>query len=602
MLLLGISLYGFDIDRNSSDESLLEYSQIYIDKTQSLTFQQIKDEVFEPSKSDELTFGYSPKLIIWIKLELTNLDTVPVNRILEYDNPLTSEVSFYEQNSTEPIKSEGLLLIPPQKININPTLQIHLHPHENKTIYIRAYSKYTTLIVKLKLWSAGSFQKHESSKQIYLALFFGAMGVVVLYNLMLYLVVRDRSYLYYVLFFASIMVHQLFYRGVVPLFVPPFFPMENIIQYSSLIVATPALFLAIFMKKILNLKSYPHIEKMLNAYLVFFIFGVLTLYLLGIHKYRILSAILFLILLVILIYAIFKHNRHAYYLAAGWLLFLISGIFMYLSSKGYYNVFKHYPYYVEISLIVESLIFSYAVADKIKRLHAEKSKAQKELIDAQKLKEGILQTVVDIQTEDLQKSIRQKELLLRELNHRVKNSIQTIISFLRMEQDSLDNPDMLDRLKSLENRVFAINHLYSLLHTDEHIEHVDMNEYLTLLIESIKQSYKNENINIELNVGMHVGSTDALYLGFIINEALTNAYKYAFEDEESGKIVITLTKDDAQYRLHIKDNGGGYKQKINHGTLGHKIIKTLVEIQLEGELQMKADKGTEIDIVWKSDE
>lgn len=603
LILLMLCLWQFvgavDVAKLPDGAALLEHAEVYVDPTQSLTFAQIREREFVPCQEDPLMFGYSPRLTLWIRLELENSSDRPIERVLEYANPLTSFVSFYTTAQQTPVQTEGLLGNREQRTYLNPTYTLRLQPGQKQLLYIEARAKVTTLIATLKLWKHSTFIHQETHRQVYLALFFGAIGIIILYNLMLFLLIRDSSYLYYVLFFISILIHQFFYRGMATLYLPASFPMISAIQYASLIVAAPALFLALFMRQILQLKQYPVIEKILRGYLLLFVPGTLLLYLLGLDQYRLLSALLFGLLLLILLYALIRRNPHAYYLAIGWLLFLVSGILMYLSSKGYYDIFGRYPYYTEVSLVLESLIFSFVLAHRIKRLHREKAIAQHQLLRYEEHEKYRLQKIVKEQTADLQQALASKSLLLRELNHRVKNSMQTILSFLQMEQRDIQDTTMQERLTSLQNRVYAINHLYTLLHTEENLETVAMQSYLSLLLDTIKQSRSDTPITLSLHVETDCDPDNALQIGLIINEALTNSYKYAFVETEQREVTISLTREQRDYRLVISDNGQGYTVQRSSDTLGHKIIRTLVEVQLEGRLQIENDTGVTLIITWE---
>jgi two-component sensor histidine kinase len=177
---------------------------------------------------------------------------------------------------------------------------------------------------------------------------------------------------------------------------------------------------------------------------------------------------------------------------------------MYLSSLGRYNIFEEYPYLTELSLALEVVVFSLALAFKIKMLNQEKLISQK------------------------------RGLLLRELNHRVKNSMQTILSFLILQKDKIDNKKTEEILQNLENRIMATTHLYSLLHTEENMVVVDTAEYFSLIAKSIQKSFEKDAIVIDIKSSVIMDSESVIYCGLIVNEAVTNAFKYAFENRDYG--------------------------------------------------------------------
>jgi two-component sensor histidine kinase len=190
-------------------------------------------------------------------------------------------------------------------------------------------------------------------------------------------------------------------------------------------------------------------------------------------------------------------------------------------------------------------------------------------------------------------------LLLKELNHRVKNSIQTIVSFLRLQIDEIEEKKTQQILINIENRILSISHLYALLYTKENICFVNTHEYFSLLIEDIETSYAMPHIKIELQTEVNISSEYAIYCGFILNETITNSLQHAFVGQDSGHILIYLKKEDDLYKLSLYDNGIGYNENNNSDSLGLIIIETLVLTQLQGSLNIDSKNGTKIEIAWR---
>lgn len=589
--LLITALFSSDISEQHSFDNLLPNAFIYIDQTNTLNLNEVSKQVFSRNYQKQLGFGYSPNFTVWVKFTLKNPSSKPIHKVIEYANPLTTSITLFDAQTNQSTQ-KGLLYTHLNPESLNPIFQITLAPNSSKTLYLRAETHITTLIVDLRLWNRDHFYQYEQQKQFILAMFFGAMSLIILYNLFIYIGTREMSYLYYVLFFLGITLHHAIYKGVVSLYLLSPEQMEKLIEFSSFIVAFPTLFLALFTKNILDLKQYPMVNRVLNLYLFIFPLLVLFIYWNQLYAYRnIFSVGLLVLLFGITCYAVFKRNRQAYFIISGWLLFVTSGLFMYLSSLGVYNIFDTFPYYTEASLVAESLIFSLSLLDKIKQL-------KNSLISYQKEEEERLSQLVHIKTKALEKSIKEKELLLRELNHRVKNSIQTIVAFLRLQQDEIKDKGTQEIVQGLENRVMAINHLYALLHTKENLSSVDSYTYFSLLIDDIAMGYHQPHIDVSLKTTIKLPSKYALYCGFILNEAISNAYKHAFKGKQVGKVLITLSQEENEYQLIIQDDGIGYNHKNIHDTLGLTIIETLVSSQLSGQLKIDAHNGVTITILW----
>ena len=125
-----------------------------------------------------------------------------------------------------------------------------------------------------------------------------------------------------------------------------------------------------------------------------------------------------------------------------------------------------------------------------------------------------------------------------------------------------------------------------------------MNKYFYIITENIKKSFKKDNIDIQISADIDMNSEYAIYCGLIVNEAITNSFKYAFDGLDNKKIEIVLKKKGDKYHLKVKDNGKGFMVK-SKGGLGIDIIDTLATLQLDGTLEIKKDNGVEINIIWE---
>jgi two-component sensor histidine kinase len=250
-------------------------------------------------------------------------------------------------------------------------------------------------------------------------------------------------------------------------------------------------------------------------------------------------------------------------------------------------------------LILEALLFSFLLSDKIKHLHQAKIASQQKYIDYKNKEGQRLTSLVNEKTAKLKHSLEQKETLLQELNHRVKNSMQTIVSFVRLQIDELDNERSIQLLQDVERRVLAINHLYALLHTHTNISSVYAYEFFTLIADDIEMSFQKENIKIHIETAVRLPSKTAVYCGLIVNEAITNSFKYAFDDTQQGLIEISFFKQGAQYNLTIKDNGCGYDKNRTVDGFGLFIMQKLAVEQLNGQIVTDSDRGVLIQIIWR---
>ena len=595
---------GLKLDNKQEFYDLLPHSQVFIDKERKFT---IKDALnnkikFENTNQKLLGFGYSPNFDVWVKFTLENTTDKPLYKVLEYKNTLTTDILFFSPENNYEAVNEGLFHIDEKRRTINPTFKITLNPYEKKTYYIKASSYITTLIVKLNIWNSDTFYKQEIKHQVILGLFFGAMIILALYNLFIYFYTHDHSYLFYVLYIFGIVVHHLIYVGIANVYFIPQDMIPNVISYASLIVGFPTLALALFTKHFLHTKQYPIFNKLLNTYLILFPF-MLSIFLITdeFNKYRNIFTVLLLVLLITLtVYAVYKKNRQAYFVLFGWFIFLTAGLGMYLSSAGVFNIYNTFPYYVELSLVMEAIVFSIALADRIKKLQEDKAEANRLLISQQQNEKKRLQVKVEEKTKDLQIALDEKGLLLKELNHRVKNNMQTIVSLINLQTDDIKDESIKDIFTTIQNRINAMSHLHELLYKQDNLTFVNAYEYFEMLSDEVKESY-NKDVNIKFLINAQLEISQAIYCGLILNELITNSFKYAFPNGQ-GDINISLDSQDNQFILTISDNGIGYDKNQQSDSLGLVLVETLAIQQLKGQMNIDSTNGVKVQIKWSANE
>lgn len=591
------SLQAISVDNNTHLNEILSQSKIYIDNTRSLSLKNIieKEEDFKDNNESLLAYGYAPKFDVWVQFTLKNTTDKPIKKILEYDNPLTTHIEFYNPSDHQMIR-EGLYQVSQDRKTVNPVFTITLQPNESKMFYMKVSSHITTLIIKLKLWTNDTFFQKEIRHQFILALFFGAMFILCIYNLFIYFFTKDISYFYYVVYILGIILHQTIYTGLSNIYLFEYSTRILLIEYASIVVAFPIFFLAFFTKSFLRLEQYPLNNRLLNIYLI--LFPCLVIIFQPLPQYRhIFTLLLHTYLVIITIYAALKNNSQAYYILFGWFGVLFSVILMYVSSIGLFNIHKYQLYIVEIVFILEAVIFSIALANRIKQLQKEKDNANAQLIYQQENEKKLLTIKVSEKTNDLKSALDEKEMLLKELNHRVKNNMQTIVSLIRLQLDDIDDIYVKNILSTTYNRITAMSHLHELLYYQTDISNIDAEEYFVLLTDEIRESY-SQNINIHLNISAELQIEQAIYCGLILNELATNALKHAFK-ENKGNLYINLTKDSTHYHLSVLDDGDGYTKKASSSSLGLILVNSLVKSKLHGIITTQTNNGVQVNITWE---
>ncbi len=196
----------------------------------------------------------------------------------------------------------------------------------------------------------------------------------------------------------------------------------------------------------------------------------------------------------------------------------------------------------------------------------------------------------------IQQKNEEKEVLLKEIHHRVKNNLQIVYSLLNMQSREVANENTLMILSEGKTRIKAMALVHQALYQSNNLSKVQMDSY----IESLKNNIEGINQSIDKHIEIKISANNialeldkVIPLGLILNELLTNSFKHAFEGRDSGVIIITLLEKDNGYYFEYKDNGVGIKNTnfSVHKTLGMRLISRLTN-QLKSEAIIKNDNGT----------
>ncbi len=210
--------------------------------------------------------------------------------------------------------------------------------------------------------------------------------------------------------------------------------------------------------------------------------------------------------------------------------------------------------------------------------------------------------------EQMKNSIREKETLLAEVHHRVKNNLSVITSLLNLQMNQVDNDYTRDVLRECRNRVSSMALIHQKLYKNLNIEQIDFGSYAAELVQEIKSSYRGDmpnSIQVVLDVEhIALSLTKAVPCGLILNELLSNCYKHAFPQKKEGEIFIRFKKHNAECEMEVEDNGVGLSTDFlieKQDTLGMTIIQSLTE-QIDGQIKVSKNegKGTIVKITFLS--
>ncbi len=226
-------------------------------------------------------------------------------------------------------------------------------------------------------------------------------------------------------------------------------------------------------------------------------------------------------------------------------------------------------------------------------------------------KNGILLSLTDYtkrkETEDqVKRSLKEKELLLSEIHHRVKNNMQIISSLLKLQSGHIEGEEYSEIFRESQNRIKSMALIHEKLYRSENLANIDLKEYIESVAQSLFRSYGTYSRNIDLKMevqSIRLGIDTAIPCGLIINELVSNSLKYAFPNGKAGEIRISLRSDDKnELELIVCDNGVGIPKELDIGktkTLGLYLVSILIGDQLQGKIELNRTHGSEFRLCFR---
>jgi PAS domain S-box-containing protein len=207
----------------------------------------------------------------------------------------------------------------------------------------------------------------------------------------------------------------------------------------------------------------------------------------------------------------------------------------------------------------------------------------------------------------IKSSLREKEVLLKEVHHRVKNNLQVISSILNLQSSYVKDPNTLEMLRESQDRIKSMSFIHESLYQAKDFSKINFGEYIINLSKNLLHSYRVYESQVTLGIEadtVFVNLDYAIPCGLVINELVSNAFKYAFPDGRAGRVVIRMIEEDQDIVIEIEDNGVGLPASIdyrNTESLGLQLVCTLVD-QLNGQIKLDQENGSKFRIWFKKNQ
>ena len=204
--------------------------------------------------------------------------------------------------------------------------------------------------------------------------------------------------------------------------------------------------------------------------------------------------------------------------------------------------------------------------------------------------------------QQISKALEEKNILLREIHHRVKNNLQVISSLLKLQSQYIEDEGAIKAIAEGRNRVHSMALLHQNLYKEDNLTGVNMKEYFTNMIEGLFDAYKITDIKLVTEIeDLTLDIDTVIPLGLIANELISNSLKHAFENIENGVLTVKLMEKDEHLIFNVKDNGTGYDENLvaeGKKSFGQKLIKSLSD-KLEADVQVTTTTGTDVTLSIK---
>lgn len=587
--------------------NLLEYSKIYHDVGNKETILTIfeKEDKFKTTKKEAIDYCNLTPEGVWIKFKLQNPTNKTIDKMLTIDNLSTERVDLYKVKNKELIsqKTTGIYHLKEFDGTVALSLPISIKANSIESYYLNVKNEKLSLWFKPQLYEPKEFYKKDTLKQIMWALFFGGIFSLIIYNIFLFIFTKDKIFLFYFLYLIATLMQSQFSINakfyLFPMDNPDFVKNDfyfNIFYVNVLVSFTMTLFIRYF----LNTKLYPKIDLSLKLLIfiipIYFILQIFDIFTIPqVVLFQFFTPYYFLW---IGFYALYKKNPQAKFFLLGWSFALLAWLSLFFQYMGILPIEYIYGYTFETLIMAEVILFAISLAYRIKNLEKKKNDLTVELLKKEKTESKRLEKIVKTRTKELNSELKQNELLLKELHHRVKNNMQFITSLYALKLNENADKKMEEKLHDVERKIHAMSIVHQMLYNQKNLESINAKEYFEKVIENIKNSFELENISFKLNINTILDIEEAIYCGLIVNELVTNAIKYAFDGKE-GCISISLNNYKKGILLEVSDNGKGLI-KSDKMTFGQMMVESLAIEQLEGKLDIKVEKGTHISLWFKN--
>ncbi len=563
---------------------------VYEDKTDKLTIDDIKKVQFSKKTKNRFALGRSNGSF-WFKLNIKNISD-------KEDFILTINESFYESFEVYEAKkySTGLKQnIEQRQIQTNKlSINLLIPKNTQKELYIKLKANFAYFGTFLLL-EHGAFHLNDFfSMNTYFIFLFGVFFIIIVFNLFLFLKLRENIYFYYIGYIFFLFIYVFNISGFLAYF--------NLYEYIYVLQSSSCfglMFFLLFSLKLLDAEKHlPKIDKILKCFAPI-LFGVGLIffynYKLAMQISNSLNILLIILLMSIAIFVAFKdRSKSIYYIVTVTLYHVALFIFIFMIEGVYENtIFTRYSFFFMI--FIEIVVFSLLLTNRYNELKDQVIKTQSDLLESKIQNQVALENKILERTNEISKLLSDKDLLLRELHHRVKNNFHMLNALLWLELKK-EESEKFD-IKALINRIDAISTIHEQLYSSENLSSINIKDYLQKIISNIPYDYKKVKISTEIE-DISFEFDHALSLGIVLNELLTNIIKHNLK-KENLLISIKIEQKAKTIKLLLVDDGIGFDYDNIKKGLGLKLINQFTKKLPNSSSKFFFDDGRKFELEFK---
>lgn len=448
-------------------------------------------------------------------------------------------------------------------------------------------------LVPIELTSEEAFREREGQNLLIHGIYLGVAGSMILYNLFLFIGLRDRTYLYYTLFGASIAIITITESGYLGFYGGPWFR-SAVQRILALLTSTAGIFGLLFARIFLDVQRWNvHASRLYLA--LASAFGVSLIYSAFTPTPTALPGILLTCPLLVLnftvgIRAMLRGDRAARLFMLAFTAFLAGLTGWMLVTFG---VIEHSPLTIhgyKIGSAMEMILLSLALADRINVLRNEREEARQQALDVAERSRMELEDRVAARTAELsktngslQRALEENRVLLREVHHRVKNNMQVMLSLLRSRRTS-QGKTAEEILADARERIKVISTIHSRFCESDDVSRIELSGFVRSVSEGLARSLADSRTELQFDlVPVQLDLDRAMSCGLILNELVTNALKHA----ALSPIRIALSREGGMVELVVEDSGSDPADlPAAAASFGLTIVRDLAEKKLHGSFQI----------------